>query len=163
MATIARTRHYGHGRGGKVVVVTRKLAVWEQSRPSYLHSTIPHPSPGPGLSSKHTIRNRDVLQCSVSRQFRAWRSFSPCWGEQRSCKLSGEGGREAVSGVKGSKHTAQHQSGGAKLQESLSPSLLTLCFLNPDLDRYQEYKDSQGSSSSPPLCVHPTPDTTVAS
>ena len=55
-------------------------------------------------------------------------------------------GREAVSGVKGSKHTAQHQSGGAKLQESLSPSLLTLCFLNPDLDRYQEYKDSQGSS-----------------
>ena len=144
-----------------MVVVTRKLAVWEQSRPSYLHSTIPQSSPG--LSTKHTIRNRDVLQCSVSRQLRAWRSFSPCWGEQRSCKLSGEGGREAVSGVKGSKHTARHQSGGAKLQESLSPSLLTLCFLNPDLDRYQEYKDSQGSSSSPPLCVHPTPDTTVAS
>ena len=24
-ATMARTRHYGHGRGGKVVVVTRKL------------------------------------------------------------------------------------------------------------------------------------------
>ena len=162
MATIARTRHYGHGRGGKVVVVTRKLGGVgaEPTIVSPFHNSTS--SPSPGLSSKHTIRNRDVLQCSVSRQFRAWRSFSPCWGEQRSCKLSGEGGREAVSGVKGSKHTAQHQSGGAKLQESLSPPLLTLCFLNPDLDRYQEYKDSQGSSSSPPLCVHPTPDTAVA-
>ena len=121
------------------------------------------PVPGSAASIQSGTETCSSVQCPVSRQLRAWRSFSPCWGEQRSCKLSGEGGREAVSGVKGSKHTAQHQSGGAKLQESLSPPLLTLCFLNPDLDRYQEYKDSQGSSSSPPLCVHPTPDTTVAS
>ena len=136
--------------------------VWEQSRPSYLHSTIPHPSPG--LSSKHTIRNRDVLQCSVSSVQAApcLAQFLTVLGRTKIMQVVGRG-REAVSGVKGSKHTAQHQSGGAKLQESLSPPLLTLCFLNPDLDRYQEYKDSQRSSSSPPLCVHPIPDTAVAS
>ena len=64
MAIIARTRHYGHGWGGKVVVVTRKLG-GVGAEPTIV-SPFHNSTSSPGLSSKHTIRNRDVLQCSVS-------------------------------------------------------------------------------------------------
>ena len=113
MAIMARTRHYGHGRGGKVVVVTRKLGGVgaEPTIVSPFHNSTSQSRAQHQAYIQSGTETRSSVQCSVSRQLRAWRSFSPCWGEQRSCKLSGEGGREAVSGVKGSKHTAQHQSG----------------------------------------------------
>ena len=94
-----------------MVVVTRKLG-GVGAEPTILHSTIPHPSPGPGLSTEHTIRNRDVLQCSVSSVQAApcLAQFLTVLGRTKIMQVVGRG-REAVSGVKGSKHTARHQSG----------------------------------------------------
>ena len=142
--------------------------MWEQSRPSYLHSTSQSQSQSQS-QAQHRAYNQEprrvpLFQCSAPCLVQ----FLSVLGRTKIMQVVGQG-REggAVSGVKGSKHTQPslqcRTSQGTKLQESLSPSLLTLCFLDPDLDRYKDYKDSQGSSLSPPLCVHPTPDTTVAS
>ena len=70
-------------------------------------SPSPNPSPSPRLSTAHTIRNRDVFQCSVLSS--VFGAVSHRVGENKdhaSCRTR-EGGRRSVRCIKGSKPSLQ--------------------------------------------------------
>ena len=95
---MARTRHYGHGRGGKVVTVTRKLSDMgaEQTIVSPFHIPVPVPAPriqsGTETCSPIPVFSVQAAPCLVQ--------FLTVLGRTKIMQVVGQGREEgAVSGV----------------------------------------------------------------
>ena len=119
---MARTRHYGHGRGGKVVVVTRKLSGVgaEPTIVSPFHIPVPVPGSAPRIQSGNETCSSVLCSAPCLVQ------FLTVLGRTKIMQVVGQGREEgAVSGVKGSRHTQSSQ--GQSGEQSCRSLCLLLC------------------------------------